>query len=142
MFNEKYKESSIRLLSSWFSVCFIYYGVMILLPSILQRVFSRSHGSQNFKYFFIVVISVVEVGAFFLSSKIMDHPKIGRKRSVYYGFAAIFAVTALIFLFGEENKAMLFVAFVVIKFVVSATFMVRPTPRRPSTPTLQRSTRP
>jgi hypothetical protein len=45
MFNEKYKESTIRLLSSWFTVCFIYYGVMILLPSILQRVFSNSHGS-------------------------------------------------------------------------------------------------
>lgn len=124
MFNNKYKESTIRLLSSWFSVCFIYYGVMILLPSILQRVFSRSHSNQNFKYLFIVVISIVEVAAFYLSSMIMDHPNIGRKRSVYYGFGAIFLVTACIFLFGEENKFMLFTAFVVIKFVASATFMV------------------
>jgi Na+/melibiose symporter-like transporter len=64
------------------------------------------------------------VGAFYLSSKIMDHPDIGRKKSVYYGFASIFFVTCLILLFGEENKIMLFLAFVVIKFVVSATFMV------------------
>ena len=59
MFNNKYKESTIRLISSWFSVCFIYYGVMLLLPSILQRVFERTHGSNNFKYMFIVIISVV-----------------------------------------------------------------------------------
>jgi magnesium-transporting ATPase (P-type) len=100
MFNEKYKESSIRLISSWFSVCFIYYGVMLLLPSILQRVFNKTHGSQNFKYFFIVVISVVEVGAFYFSSKIMDHPNIGRKKSVYYGLGTIFFVTMLIMIFG------------------------------------------
>lgn len=100
MFNRKYKESTIRLLSSWFTVCFIYYGVMILLPSILQRVFSRTHSNQNFKYLFIVVISIVEVAAFYLSSMIMDHPNIGRKKSVYYGFGSIFVVTGCIFLFG------------------------------------------
>lgn len=36
---------------------------------------------------------------------------------------------------------MLFTAFVVIKFVASATFMVRHTLYRPFTPTLQKSTR-
>lgn len=101
MFNDKYKDSSIRLLSSWFSVCFIYYGVMILLPSILQRVFSRTHTNQNFKYLFIVVISMVEVAAFYFSSKIMDHPNMGRKKSVYYGFTTILIVTVLILIFGE-----------------------------------------
>lgn len=40
MFNKKYKASSIRLIASWFTVCFIYYGVMLLLPTILQRVFT------------------------------------------------------------------------------------------------------
>ncbi len=54
----------------------------------------------------------------------MDHPLIGRKRSVYYGFAAIFIVTVLIIIAGEENTYLLFLAFVVIKFVVSSTFMV------------------
>lgn len=124
MFNKKYQASSIRLISSWFSACFIYYGVMLLLPSILQRAFNKTHSNQNFKYLFIVVISIVEVASFFFSSKIMDHPLIGRKRSVYYGFAAIFIVTVLIIIAGEENTYLLFLAFVVIKFVVSSTFMV------------------
>lgn len=141
MFNDKYKESSIRLLSSWFSVCFIYYGVMILLPSILQRVFSGSSSNQNFKYLFIVVISIVEVAAFYLSSKIMDHPKIGRKRSVYYGFFTISIVTGLIFVFGEENKFMLFAVFIIIKFVISTTFMVTTHLSRPFSLTLQKFTK-
>ena len=54
----------------------------------------------------------------------MDHPDIGRKKSVYYGFGIMLIVTCMILLFGEENKEILFLAFVVIKFIVSATFMV------------------
>lgn len=100
MFNDKYKPSTVRLISSWFSVCFIYYGVMLLLPSILQRVFSKTNDSQNFKYLFIVMISIVEVASFYLSSKIMDHPSIGRKKSVYYGFGIIFCVTMVIVVMG------------------------------------------
>jgi MFS family permease len=42
MFNKKYKASTIRLILSWFTVCFIYYGVMLLLPTILQRVFTNA----------------------------------------------------------------------------------------------------
>lgn len=71
----------------------------------------------------------------------MDHPKIGRKRSVYYGFAAIFIVTVLILICGEENKFILFSAFIVIKFVASATFMVIIILPRPSILTLLRSTK-
>ena len=56
MFNAKYYPSSVRLLSSWFAVCFIYYGIMILLPTILQQVFSKNHASSNFKYFFLSLI--------------------------------------------------------------------------------------
>lgn len=94
MFNEKYKPSTIRLLVSWFSVCFIYYGVMILLPSILERVFVKR--DQNFKYLFIVAISIIEVAGFYGSSIIVDHPLVGRKKGVYYGIIIIFVVSCLI----------------------------------------------
>jgi hypothetical protein len=100
MFNEKYAASSYRLISSWFTVCFVYYGVMLLLPSILQRVFDRAHMSSNFKYIFIIFITIIEVAAFQVSSLFMDNPNLGRKKTVYYGFFIIFGVTLLIFLLG------------------------------------------
>ena len=100
MFNEKYISSSIRLFVSWFSICFIYYGIMILLPTILERVFEKSHSNKNFKYMFLIAISMIEVAGFFLSSKIMDHPKVGRKKGVYYGLAIVFTVSLLIILMG------------------------------------------
>jgi hypothetical protein len=93
-------SSSIRLFFSWFAICFIYYGIMILLPTILERAFEKSHSNQNFKYIFLIAISVIEIGAFFLSSKITDHPDIGRKKGVYYGLAIIFIVSVLIILVG------------------------------------------
>jgi hypothetical protein len=73
---------------------------MLLLPTILQRVFLKAKTNDNFKYLFLVGISVVEVASFYLSSKIMDHPDIGRKKSVYYGFGIILSVTFLILVFG------------------------------------------
>lgn len=100
MFNQKYYSSSVRLLSSWFSVCFIYYGIMLLLPSILQRVFDKKHTNNNFKYFFLVAISVVELLSFYLSSTLMDHPQIGRKKGVYYGLTIILITTLAIILLG------------------------------------------
>lgn len=67
---------------------------------------------------------MVEVAAFYMSSMVMDHPSIGRKKSVYYGFTIIFMVTCLILIFGEDNKTALFIIFAIIKFVISSTFMV------------------
>lgn len=43
---------------------------------------------------------MIEVAGFFLSSKIMDHPKVGRKKGVYYGLAIVFVVSLLIILIG------------------------------------------
>jgi Na+/melibiose symporter-like transporter len=78
-----------------------------------------------------MAISSVEVAAFHLSSKVMDHPSIGRKRSVYFGFFIVLAATLLIFIFGEDNKIPLFLIFVIIKFVITSTFMVLPPLSRP-----------
>ena len=73
---------------------------MVLLPTILDQVFEKSHSNQNFKYMFLVAISIIEVAAFVLSSKIMDHPNIGRKKGVYYGLAIVFTVSFIIILMG------------------------------------------
>lgn len=124
MFNDKYQASSIRLIFSWFTVCFIYYGIMILLPSILVEVFGSSKEDENFKYLFIVGVSAIEASGFFLASKIMDHPRIGRKKGVYYGLGITFAASLLLPFIGKNNAWALFAAFSTIKFFISVTFMV------------------
>jgi MFS transporter, putative metabolite:H+ symporter len=124
MLNDKYYASTVRLLFSWFTVGFIYYGIMILLPSILQRVFEKDQRPEGFKYIFLVAISLVEVGGFFAASSIMDSPKIGRKKGVYYGMTTVFLASLLILFFGEDNILILFITLAVVKFVISATFMI------------------
>jgi len=47
---------SFIMMLAWFAVCFIYYGVMLFLPSILAR---NAEMTYNFKYFFLIVISVI-----------------------------------------------------------------------------------
>ena len=84
---------------------------------------------------------MIEVAGFFLSSKLMDHPKIGRKKGVYYGLVIIFCVSVMIILVGEDNILFLFTAFGIIKFIVSATFMVPFLLCRYFFPTLQKYTK-
>ena len=124
MFGKKYKGSTLRLMGSWFTVCFIYYGIMLLLPTILERVFKKSHHNPNFKYLFLIAISCIEVAGFYLSTVVMDHPRVGRKKAVYYGFVGVFVGACAILGFGEENVVVLFGMLSVIKFVITATFMV------------------
>lgn len=74
LLNHKYYSSTIRLVVSWMTVCFIYYGIMLLLPTILTRVFVNANKDPNFKYIFLIIIAIVEVGGFYIASYIMDHP--------------------------------------------------------------------
>ena len=82
------------------TVCFIYYGIMLLLPTILTRVFVNAKRDPNFKYIFLIAIAIVEVGGFYVASFIMDHPEIGRKKGVYYGFFIVCLSAILILICG------------------------------------------
>jgi hypothetical protein len=37
IFNQKYRSMTLKMMVAWFSACFIYYGIFLLLPSILAR---------------------------------------------------------------------------------------------------------
>jgi len=56
MFSDKYRKMTVILMISWFSICFIYYAVMIFLPSILARSTTMSY---NFKYFFLMMTTLI-----------------------------------------------------------------------------------
>lgn len=64
---------------------------MLMLPSILSR--NSSSLSPNFQYIFLIVISTVEVFAFYGAKIVMDHPEYGRKRSVYLGYSVMFVLS-------------------------------------------------
>jgi len=74
--------------------------MVLLLPLILARVFTNNPSQHNFKYLFLSSIVIVEAVSTYASSFICDNPSIGRKKTVYYGFYIVFAVTCLILLFG------------------------------------------
>jgi hypothetical protein len=77
---------TLYLLFAWFSVCFIYYGILLLLPTILSR---NQAASYNFKYMSLIIISVFEMLCFYFTKNLIDHPSFGRKRSTYLGFGIV-----------------------------------------------------
>lgn len=109
------------LIVAWFSVCFIYYGILLLLPTILSR---NTATSYNFKYVSLIVISVVEMFCFYFSRTVMDHPDIGRKKSTYIGFAIVSFCCFLLILVGEGHTYLLLFMFFIIKIFITTTFMV------------------
>lgn len=122
LFNEKYFKQTFILVLAWTSVCFIYYSVMLILPSILNR---NQSFSSNFQYIFLVIISIVECFSFYLSKIVMDHPDFGRKRSLYLGFGIIFGLSIFVTLFGETYKFLLLMIFIGFKIFSSGCFMVK-----------------
>ena len=100
LFNDKYCKQTLILCFAWTAACFLYYAIMLMLPSILSR---NNSFSSNFQYIFLIVISAVETFAFYGAKIVMDHPEYGRKRSVYLGYSIMFILSLAITVFGESN---------------------------------------
>lgn len=88
---------TIYLLTAWFSVCFIYYGIFLLLPTIISR---NQNVTYNFKYMYLIAVTVVEIFCFYFSKKLMDHPSFGRKKTTYIGFFVIALCSLLLIVDG------------------------------------------
>lgn len=106
---------------AWFSVCFIFYGILLLLPTILSQNTSTSY---NFKYVSLIVISLVEMFCFVFSKTVMDHPDMGRKKSTYIGFGCAAIFSLLLMMISEDQTYLLLGMFLVIKILITMTFMV------------------
>lgn len=59
-------------------MAFIYYALTLLLPSILDPIME----SENEKYFIICCVSFIEIGAYGVAIKLMEHKNLGRKNSL------------------------------------------------------------
>lgn len=112
---------TIYLLIAWFAVCFIYYGIFLLLPTILSR---NQKTSYNFKYMYLIAVTIVEIVCFALSKTLMDHPNFGRKKTIYIGFFVIGISSCLLIIFGENNLTILMMSFLLMKVFITITIMV------------------
>lgn len=106
---------------AWFSVCFIFYGILLLLPTILAQ---NSASSYNFKYVSLIVISLVEMFCFYFSKTIMDHPDVGRKKSTYVGLGFVTIFSLFLMMIQENQTYLLLGVFLLIKIFITMTFMV------------------
>jgi hypothetical protein len=120
LINDKYCLMTLILTAAWFSVCFVYYGLLLLLPTILSK---NTATSYNFKYISLIVISVVEMLCFYFSRAVMDHPDLGRKKSTYIGFGVAGLCSAVLILLDEDQTYLMLSMFFIIKIFITTTFM-------------------
>lgn len=106
---------------AWFSVCFIFYGILLLLPTILAH---NTATSYNFKYISLIVISLVEMFCFYFSKAVMDHPDVGRKKSTYIGLGFVTIFSLFLMMIQENQTYLMLGIFLLIKIFITMTFMV------------------
>ena len=82
LLDSKYKNLTLSLMVSWFSVFFIYYGIFLFLPTILDNITPVMR--YDFKYLTMCTVVVFEIVCSQLSRPIMEHEMFGRKRTLYY----------------------------------------------------------
>lgn len=120
LLEDKYRWITIKLMFAWFTVCFVYYGTMLLLPLILAQNFELSKSSS---YLTILVVSSVELVAFKLSYVVMDYPSLGRKNTTRYAFFLCLVASTILFVF-ETGPVSLTILFILIKCGVTIAIMV------------------
>ncbi len=120
MFDPEFKDITLRLFIAWFTVCFIYYGTMLVLPLILAHNFASTPKNN---YLTIILVSLTELFGFYLAQFPMDHPQFGRKNTTVIGFA-IGLVSSVILLLMNADALILGILFIFIKFSTCVCFIV------------------
>lgn len=88
LFNKYYLKTTLYLSLAWFSINFIYFGQLVVLPFIFGK------ENKSFSSYTFTVLG--EAPSFFLSIFLVDRQNFGRKNSLFY-FFTLSALTHLLF---------------------------------------------
>lgn len=119
MLAAEYRGTTLKLWMAWWTVCFMYYGTMLLLPLILASHFETT---IRLNYIIIILVSLVELLGFYFSYNFMEMPALGRKNTLRGAFA-IGAMASLFLLIFNVGPVLLGTMFMVIKFAISIAFL-------------------
>ena len=125
LFSQKYSSVTFKLIMSWLSIYFIYYAVTLLLPTILQRLFFKNQASRQFEYIYLAGLSALQFICYIVSPMLMNHPALGRKKTIYFGFVVQCIGGVLAILFGNSSPIGFFVIMSIIISSNSIGFMVK-----------------
>ena len=109
LFSTKYISVTFRMIIVWLSNYFVYYAITLLLPTILQKLFFKSHSSRYFEYIYLAAMSVLQLGCFAIAPVIMNHPNFRRKRTLSLAFIVQGLCGLIAMFFGNINPYFLFV---------------------------------
>ena len=109
LFSTKYISVTFRMIIVWLSNYFVYYAITLLLPTILQQLFFKSHSSRYFEYIYLAAMSVLQLGCFAVAPIIMNHPNFRRKRTLSLAFIVQGLCGFLAIFLGNSNPYVLFV---------------------------------
>ncbi|EGR31918.1 major facilitator superfamily protein, putative [Ichthyophthirius multifiliis] len=90
---------TLNLMVMWFSISFVYYGVMLMLPIILIQYNDKNELDYSFVQFLgIFLSSFVEFPSNLAAYFTIDNPKYGRKKSMFYSYLLCSLLCFIVFL--------------------------------------------
>lgn len=132
LFSRKLKRITICNWTMWFSMNFVYYGMVLILPYFLSHL--KDGKAALLK---LVLITTLESFTYFLIHALIDHPVFGRKYLIVLGLG-VSGFTSVLSFFQDLNGVILIVLFAFGRFfskmcfavVFSFTAELYPTPLR------------
>lgn len=119
LFRGQKKKITLLLWACWFSTSFIYYGIIIYTPLILQKIdATRSNNNNDILLIFSSIC--LELMSILGAASLIDHKFFGRKNSMILFFSLAAFITLVIY-FVKDHLFMLLVTFA--RICISLTFI-------------------
>jgi hypothetical protein len=120
MITGRYKAITYKLIITWFSLCFMYYGIMLLLPLMLAN---RLNSNIKFNYLILVAVNSMELMGMYSSYVIIELLAVGRKKTMSLTFLVVLVASAMLFII-DAGPLLLGILLVLVKFSATIGVMV------------------
>jgi hypothetical protein len=120
MITGRYKAITYKLIITWFSLCFMYYGIMLLLPLMLAN---RLNSNIKFNYLILVAVNSMELMGMYSSYVVIELLAVGRKKTMSLTFLVVLVASAMLFII-DAGPLLLGILLVLVKFSATIGVMV------------------
>lgn len=120
LFFEDRKIITFLIWANWFTSSFVYYGIIVFLPYILEKINDKNNPDDISDIMKIFISTMIEIFAVALAALVIERKGFGRKNSMIIFYGCGFISNLLVFIAKEH----LFVGFATAsRFFMSITFI-------------------
>ena len=108
----------------WLTYNFIGFGITLVLPTAIHKVFAQANSSPGMEYAYLAGITLIEILLNYVTPLIMNHPQLGRHKTVEWTLGIVALVSSLTVAFGSTSLTAILVLVAMLKAANTIGLMV------------------